>query len=280
MKDKDFEKIMDTWADHETESAPKMQPTADMYRMVHARGKRQKRKPAFLVFSRWVTAGAAVASLAVLAILYTVLFHSSIFLDMPPGREVAYVGLREGFSSERGVIVREPGKAHSRGSVLFRELMFHFQKPDSQFVEGVDLRMPPEESITLTSADNYRLLLGPVEDCYVYVFQLTSSDVLVKLFPNESYSSIQNPLRREQTYHLPSEPKWFYLGENRGEERLYVVASAQQIQDLEDLYFQYSQADDEANQQEILTSLLAKLDTIQDTGPEEVVGWALVFNRQ
>jgi hypothetical protein len=203
---------------------------------------------------------------------------------MPSGQKVALVGQREGFAAEKGAIVKEPAeppsKGRGEGSIFFRQLMFHFQRQDSRFVEGINLQVPQKETIALTFADNYRLLLEPARDCYVYVFQLTSSNILVKFFPNETYSPVQNPLRRGQTHHLPSEPNWFYLGEDKGKERLYFTASAQPIQDLEGLYAQYSQADDEPNRQELLSSLLEKLDAIEETHGEEAAGWVFVFNHQ
>jgi len=281
MRDQDFEKIMDTWADHESESAPEMHPTADMYRMIQAK---QKRKPLFPFYFRWATVGTAVISLVALAILYTVLFHPSIFSGPPSGQKVAFVGQREGFVSEKGIIVKETvaprGKGERKGPISFRQLVLHFQKQGSPFVEGIDLQAPQEESIALTSADNYRLLLEPAQDCYVYVFQLTSSDILVKLFPNETYSSVQNPLQRGQTHHLPSAPNWFYLDEKEGQERLYIVASTEPMQDLEDLYAQYSRTGDESKEQEILSSLLKKLDTVKETRPEKASDWVFVFHHQ
>ncbi len=279
MPNKDFDEIMDTWADHETESAPEMRPTAGMYRMVRAR---QKRKPAFFVRSRWAALGAAVASLA--AILYVVLFQPSIFQGPPLGREVAWVGQRDGFVSERGVVVEPvapPEKGPGKGPIFFGQLVFHFQKQDSRFVQGVDLQAPREEAVTLTPADNYRLFLEPVEDWYVYVFQLTSSGGLARLFPNETYSSVQNPLRQGQTYYVPSEPNWLYLDEDAaphtGEGRLYVVASAQAVQDLDDLYAQYSQTDDGSDKRAILESLIETFDAIEDIYPGEAATWALVL---
>jgi hypothetical protein len=280
MRNEDFEKIMDTWADREPESAPEMRPTPDMYRMVQARKKEQ---PKSLAFPRWAMAGTVVASLVVLAILYTVFVRPSTPSDLPSGQEVAYVGQREGFVSEKGIITKEPGvqkgKGPTREIVCFKRLWFQFQKQDSRFVEGIDLQAPPEERIMLSSADNYRLLLEPARDCYVYVFQLTSSGILAKLFPNEKYSSVQNPLRRGQTYHLPSEPNSFYLDEERGRERLYVVASVGPILDLEDLYTKYSQADDELNKQEILSNLLEELEAVAETH-SEALAWLLVFDHR
>jgi hypothetical protein len=275
MKDQDFERAMDAWVDHETEAAPEMRPTADMYRMVQAH---QGRKHLFLLYSRWAAVGAAVVSLAVLAILY-----ATVFLDLPSGREMASVGQRAGLASDKGVVVRgtaPPPKGPRGKGIPFAQLMFHFQWHSSRLVEGIDLQIPQEGTISLTPADNYRLLLEPAEDHYVYVFQLTSSDVLVKLFPNETYSSVQNPLRQGQMVYLPSEPNWFYLGEATGTERLYVIASAQPLRDLENLYVQYSQADGESDRSAALSSLLERITAIAETSTENVAGWMLVFDHR
>jgi hypothetical protein len=278
MKDQDFDQAMDAWADHETEAAPEMRPTADMYRMVRTKQKR----PVPFFYSRWAAVGAAVVGLMVFAVLYT-----ALFLKVPSGREVALVGQRAGFASERGVVVRgtPPPRKGSKGEpVPFERLMFHFQRQGSQLVEGLDLQVPQEEMISLASADNYRLLLEPAQDRCVYIFQLTSSGILVKLFPNGTYSSVQNPLQQGRTVHLPSEPNWFYLDETvaslAGEERLYIVASAQPMPDLDDLYAQYVQADDESNRQALLSSLLEKIATIEETPSEAVAGWVFVFDRR
>jgi hypothetical protein len=149
--------------------------------------------------------------------------------------------------------------------------LFHFQKQGARFIEAIDLQAPPKETITLTSADNYRLLSTPARDGYVYAFQLTPSNTLVQLFPNAAYSAAENPLRRGQTHYVPTEPNWFYVGQEQGKERLYVVASTGPMLDLEDLYARYSRAADEKHKQEILSSLLEQLETAPD-------GWVFVFD--
>jgi hypothetical protein len=281
MRDEDFEKVMDTWADREAESAPEMRPTADMYRMVQAK---RERGPVFFLGSRWAAVGTAMAGLVMLVVVYAVLFHPSIFPRVPSGQEVAFVGQREGFASEKGVIMEEPGvpprKGPKKGPIAFEQLVFHFQERDSRFVQGIDLQAPWDETLALTSADNYRLLLEPIGDRYVYVFQLTSTGVLVELFPNETYSSAQNPLRQGQTYYLPPEPNWFYLGQDEGEERLYVIASAQPMQGLEDLYTQYDQANDGADKQQALSTLLSALEIVEEDHPEEAAGWVFAFDHR
>jgi hypothetical protein len=282
MQDKEFETIMEAWAEHETEAAPEMRPTADMIRLVRAR---QKKRPVSPFSSRWAAAGIALASLLVLAVLYVALFQPSFLFERPPAQQVAAVGLRQGFAAEKGVIVRgtamPPDKGQGKGPPLsFERLEFQFQKQGSQSIEAVDLRGPYEETITLTSADNYRLLVAPAGDYYVYVFQLAASGVLVKLLPNEEFSSTQNPLQQGQAYSLPAEPNWLYLEGEGGEERLYVLASERALQDLEDLYAQYSQASDEASRQQILSVVLDKLEAIAGAEHQEMAGWVFTFQHR
>jgi hypothetical protein len=272
MRDQDFEKIMEAWAEQETASAPDLHPTADMYRMVQAR---QKRRPILPIFSPRVTLAAAAASLTLFVVAYILLFPPSMRSDSPPVQRVALLGQREGFVPESDVVVRGATigsyNEKNRTGPPPVQLLLHLQKRDALFVEAINLLAPPKETITLTSADNYRLLLAPGRDGYVYVFQLTSSNTLVKLFPNRVYSAAQNPLQRGQTHYLPSKPNWFYLDPEPGKERLYIVASPGSLPDLEDLYARYSQAQSETDQQEILSKLLEQLETAPD-------GWVFAFD--
>lgn len=278
MRDGDFERTMDAWADHETESAPEMHPTAEMYRMVEA-----KRRPSRLsvLLSHRAMLATAVASMIVLTIVYRGLIYPSIFPQQPPAQVVAYVRMREGFSSEKGVTIIGPAvpphRGPKKGAIFFEQLVFQFQKPDSRFVMQTDVRSQRDEIIALTSAHNYRLVLEPAQDAHVYVFQLTSSDTLAKLFPNETVHSAQNPLQQGQLYHLPLEPNWFYLDDKKGKRRLYIVASSQPLPDVEDLYARYSRANGESKKQEALASLLKELETIEETHPDDAVGWLFAF---
>ena len=92
----------------------------------------------------------------------------------------------------------------------------------------------------------------------------------MKLFPNNVYSSIQNPLRQEQTYRFPSKPNWFYLIKNRGEEHIYIVASARPRRNLENLYMRYDKAD-KSKKQEILSLLLREIETFGKEPSEEAI---------
>jgi len=282
MDDEKFEKIMDTWASHEIESAPELHPTEEMSRMLGAK----KRKRIFPVYMRWATVGVAVTALIVIAILHPDLFRSSTYRHLLTGKKELSVGLRKGFAAEKGILVKEskrrgPKKGTPRmGVVFFEQAMLHFQKKDSRFTEAVDLQTPQPERIKLTSDGNYQLFFELADDRYVYVFQLDSSGNLVKIFPNKIYSSVGNPLRKGQTYFLPSKPNWFYLGENPGEERIYIISSLQPIPDYEKLYTQYDKAKDSLEKQKIIVRFLKKIESVVKDRGEEAVKLEYSFGHQ
>jgi hypothetical protein len=268
MKDENFEKTMDKWAAHEVESAPQMRPTEEMYRMIEAR----KRRGLLSIRMQRVLVGVAAACLVLAVIVVpTVLYLSD--QDYEPS-----VGLRQVSVPEPDVIIKQPTRrgGPKKGAISFRQLMLHYQKADSQSVHGFDIRFPQEEKITLTSDDNYRLVMQTVGERHVYVYQLDSCGELMKLFPNNIYTIVQNPLQQEQRYYLPSDPNWFHLGEEKGEERIYVVASPQPIPKLDELYAQYDKTANEPGRQESLSYLLKELNG--ELSGEDIVVWMLVFN--
>jgi len=243
-----------------------------MYRMVAAK----KRRVIFPMYLRWSLAGIAAAS-----IILGLILHPAIF--RPSGMEEFSVGQRSGLVSEKGVTTKEPpkrgGRGPKKGLVFFKQLIFHYQKQGSRTAQAINIQAPQQERITLTSDDNYSLFLQPAGDFYIYIYQLDSYGKLVKIFPNDVYSSVQNPIRQGQTYRFPSEPNWFYLIKNKGEERIYIVASAQQKQDWEGLYAQYDKAD-KSKKQEILSRLLKEIDAVVEEHSEVAAGWMFVFNQQ
>jgi hypothetical protein len=305
MKNGDFEKIMNTWAAHEVESAPRgkgpekgpeLRPTKEMYRMIEAR-KRKGLFPflsfQFSVHARRVLVIVAAVCMVLLVIILPVIFYLSD-QDYRPS-----IGLRKGSVPKGGIIVKHPPKrgGPKKGAISFHQLMFHYQKAGSPSVYGVDIRFPQEEKITLAADDNYRLIMQPAGDLYVYIYQLDFCGELAKLFPNSAYSSVQNPLEDGQAYHVPSEPNWFHLGEkgrdsdrldapayagvetaNKGEEQIYVAASAQPIPKLEEIYAQYGKAGNREIRRESLSHLFKELDG--ELPGEDTAVWRFVFSHQ
>lgn len=269
MDDEKFEEIMDKWTSHEIESAPQLRPKEEMYRKIQAK----QRKPIFPLRFRWVMAGVAIASIIMLIMVHPVIFRV---------KESPFIGQREGFPSEKGSTVRgSHGKGPKKGSIFFKQLMFQYQKRGSRIVQGVDIRVPLEETITLSSDDNYRLFFQPIGNWHIYIYQVGSSDNLIQLFPNNMYSSVQNPLQQGQKYYLPSKPNWLYLaGQNTGKEQLYIITSAKPLQDWEDLYTQYEKTDTSQDKQELHSQLLKEIKAVEEESGEEVVKWMFPFNHR
>ena len=281
MKDEEFEKTMDAWASHEVKSAPELRPTEEIHRMVKA----QKRKIMFPTYARRVLVRVAAACLVLaclvpLVMLYPTIFGPSDSLHKP------FIRQRKGAIPEKGITIENlPGRrgGGKKGLISFNQLVFYYQKYQKrgpEAIRAVDIRFPQKEGIALTSNDNYGLLLQTAADRYVYVYQLDSRGIMVKLFPGDVYGSLQNPLRKGQEYYLPPKGNWLYLGKEEGEERIYVIASAQPMQKLEDLYVQYDKADNRQERQEVLSRLLKEFDAVGETAGEEAVRWVFEFDHR
>jgi hypothetical protein len=157
--------------------------------------------------------------------------------------------------------------------------MFQFQERGAPFVEGIDLRVPPAEPVSLAAEDNYRLYLEPTGTCYAYVFQYTASGDLVRLFSNETYSAVQNPLRLGRPSYVPAEPSWLYADGERGQERLYVLVSMRPLPELEDRYERYARAR-EPRRARTLDDLLAWIGPDRGALPDGASGWAFSFDHR
>lgn len=282
MRDDEFQKAIDIWAESEIESAPDLHPTAEMVRLVQTKQETRRARP---TPSRWAMAGAAAAGVILIAALFALILRSGAIPGYTPTPEPMLIAQRVGPSAVQTTIAHDEGKGTgergaSWGLDAFRQLLFEIQRQDSPTVQAVDLLNPPEETVTLTPADNYRLTLEPGEERYVYAYQLTSSGSLVQLFPDPAYSAVANPLAPGQLTRVPAEPNWLYLGGAPGEEQLYVIASPQPFQELDDLYAQYTQEPDEASKREILPDLLHMLDTIAETRPDGADAVVFVFLAQ
>jgi hypothetical protein len=282
MRDDEFKKAMETWAESETESAPDLRPTAEMVRLVRAK---QEPRRAFPISSRWAVAGAAIAGLLLVAALFALILRSGVIPGYVPTPEVTLIAQRVGPDVVQTTTVKGGGKGQGEkgpgpAPAAFRQLVFELQRQDSPAVQAIDLLNPPEELPILTPADNYRLVLEPVEERQVHVYQLTSSGSLVQIFPNPAYNPVPNPIGAGQLVTLPAEPNWLYLDGTPGEERLYVVASPLPLRELDDLYAQYSQSPDAASKDEILSEFLSTLDTVAETHPERASAVEFVFQHR
>jgi hypothetical protein len=251
---------------------------------MHRAVQSKRKKAAFFTYRRWAFVGAAAACLAVLAVSYALFLRPAGVLDAGPFQETAFVGLRKGGPSKHEALAEKRGgprgKGEKKGPAVLRRLEVLIERPGSRLPETADLKGPLSKPVTLTAADNYGFILEPAVDLHVYVFQITASQVLVGLFPNEIYSSISNPMLDGQTYNLPSNENWLHLGEDTGEERIYIIASQRPLQDLTDLYARSKQGEDRPSRQKAHSRLLETLDTVAETHHGEVSVWVLPIDHQ
>ena len=276
MRDREFQKAVERWAEAEIESVPDLRPTPEMIVLVQAK---QEPRRARAISSRWAVA--ATAGILVVAALVTLILKPGLIPGYTPTPEATLIAQRVGPDAVQTVIVQGEGKGAgakgpARGLSAFRQVLFEVQRPDSPALLAIDLQSPPEETMVLTPADNYRLALELVDERHVYVYQSTSSGSLVQIFPNPAYSAAENPLLPGQLTSLPDEPNWLYLDGVPGEEQLYVLAAPEPLRRLDTLYAKYTQETDETIKREHLLDLFDWLRTIIELGPEhaEAVGFS------
>lgn len=94
----------------------------------------------------------------------------------------------------------------------------------------------------LHSGDHYKIIFTPVENCYVYIFQVDSANMVYQLFPMESFGGVTvnnfNPVQAGKTYYIPAEGKSFVLDEQTGTEKIYFLTSRKRDLSIEEQYQQ------------------------------------------
>jgi cytoskeletal protein RodZ len=165
----------------------------------------------------------------------------------------------------------KPIAAAAAPAVAVPERMeFQFQLEGSGAVEKRDMRSPQEEITYLSTEDNYRLLLQLPQERYVFVFQVGADKQLMRLFPNMAYNPAQNPIQAEKTTFIPSPPNWFYVEKGIGEVLVYVVISAEPIQEWDEIYADYSRSEETQARRKLAMGLLDRID-LRKQNPENQI---------
>lgn len=102
------------------------------------------------------------------------------------------------------------------------------------FLGGDGRLRPVHEGMSLTSKDNYALYLKSDRECYVYAYQVDSTNKAARLFPNPGFKTAANPLEPDRDYWAPNDREFFFLDEITGMETIYVVATGAPVPALED----------------------------------------------
>ncbi len=85
----------------------------------------------------------------------------------------------------------------------------------------------------LRSGDGYALYVQPDNPCYLYVYQVDQLGKAYRLFPNEQWETLANPLPGSTGCWLPNSSDLFVLDETTGKEFFFVFASRDKIKEFE-----------------------------------------------
>jgi hypothetical protein len=140
--------------------------------------------------------------------------------------------------------------------ILTERVEFQFQPKGSEHIVDRDIDSLLDEIISLSSEDNYRLVLQLPQERYVYVYQVGADKQLIRLFPNTEFNPAQNPIQAGKTIFIPIPPHWFFVEEDAGEVFVYVVTSAEPLKNWDGHYAEYSQARSIKNKREISAKFL------------------------
>jgi hypothetical protein len=179
--------------------------------------------------------------------------------------------------NEAKLIPVAPAAPAIQEGVASGRIEFQYQPKGSGSVQELDIRTHHDEIITLSSEDNYRLLLQLPRERYVYIFQVSADKRLIRLFPNSAYHPDRNPLQPGKNYVVPLPPGWFYVEDTGGEASVYVVTTSQPKQEWDELYVEYESLDKTSEKKNVVSGILDEFKALEESPTEETVVYVFKF---
>ncbi|MCP4350137.1 MAG: DUF4384 domain-containing protein [Desulfobacterales bacterium] len=146
------------------------------------------------------------------------------------------------------------------------EVKFQYQIGYESQSSPMPLNAPELQGLTLTSRDNYRLLVLVSQDnVYVYIFQKDHYGQMKRLFPDPVWSRVSNPVRSGMMYQVPpGQKEWLYFDElplssDSIPETFYIVASPWQAKDIEQLYGKIYEATEQSAREKHINNFMQRL---------------------
>jgi len=267
MEQDNFDRRMEDWAANETEAAPELRPTAEMYRLVESK-KSQVQKSWFQ--SRWVaTAGVALTALVVLIIAGLIISERTTWFGPTPVQQIAFVEQRKG----PGVHPESPDKGKGRGDQSFQQLSLQVYRGAAGPMGTFDLRIPQQKPIAISAKDDFRLLIQPAQPRYLYIYLVSPDNDYQVLHPENEF----NPLHPIITTLLPTPPNWFYISGKSGSYRLLMITATRAIPELDELYNQYLQRSAGPDSETTQRALSEYLESLTTDSNENLGVWELTL---
>ncbi len=182
--------------------------------------------------------------------------------------------------NEAKISVAAPAAPAAEGRIVQERIEFQYQPKGSESIQELDIGTARDEVLILSSEDNYRLVLQLPRETYVYVYQVSPDQRMVRLFPNPEYYPDQNPLQPGKIYVVPLPPDWFYVEEAEGEEILYIVTTSQPKGGLDELYAQYEDMDKVREKKNIVSRILDEVRAIDRSPTDESAVYVFRFRKR
>jgi len=104
------------------------------------------------------------------------------------------------------------------------------------------------EDAVLKTGDRLKILVEPQSGCYVYVVYHSAQDELKMLFSYDE-QKMDSGDSEPRMHFIPQGDAWFRLDENVGRETFFLLASAERLTTIEDLFRQYESSAGDAGSQ-------------------------------
>jgi len=180
----------------------------------------------------------------------------------------------DGITLDRGDAVddsnstRESAKQDVRESATLEPLALHWYGFGQRFEDDGWRQFQVQDGVVMHSGDQFRLVFSPLDDCHVYVVNVTSGGAVSQLFPTPAIQ-LQNPCRRNHKYEVPDGVNWFTLDDKTGVETLYLVASVDALPNLQSLLRKVADGSSSQGREEEVFRIM---DKIEDRDPAMAAG--------
>jgi len=98
------------------------------------------------------------------------------------------------------------------------------------------------QDTALKKGDRFKMLVELEKKCFVYVIHQSARGELRLIFPY-SLQQFASNYDIGRKYYIPRGEGWFRLDENAGSETIHLLASAQRLEGVENLWSQYESAE-------------------------------------
>jgi hypothetical protein len=110
-----------------------------------------------------------------------------------------------------------------------------------------------QNETTLRAGDRLKLYFEPRIEQYFYLLHLSSQGELTTLYPTASQPA---KVARGTQVFIPTDDAWFELDAHRGQEKFFLIASADRLDHLEELCARHSSLKDKADVQSSTDAIL------------------------